>query len=268
MSLGDINRVLNSFNNNEVFEYLREVNPELISGKVKPLDSRISDLKLEVLMEANFLSQGISLSLATLPFPFCTKNKSSLTYINRGWPGDLIVKYTFEPEVRVWMPLRAGISYPLLALSIIQINVNGGVDFHFAKFSQNYKYEAILPSGDQLWYRNYIKAHQLFFGLNGGVELELSFTKNIALVVEAEGRFGKLRNMKGSIKHEHKYGLGPYEKGTLYFFNRWDSGIEARYSELSVYKKKPKGLGRSNIRKAIMDLSGYSLRVGTKIKLF
>ncbi|MFQ6069937.1 MAG: hypothetical protein ACE5LC_05355 [Candidatus Aminicenantales bacterium] len=269
--VGDINRVLNSFNNNETFEWLREHRPELISGEIRPLDNRIYDLELELLMEANFLPPAFSLSLAASLFPFSTKNESSLTYIYRTWRGDEINKFTFNPELRVWTPFRTGVSYLLLSISLINIRVNGGIEFHSAKFSENSRLVVTYTSGNTEWGGFYLKASQLFFGLQGGIELELNLLRNFALVVEAEGSFAKLRNLKGELQCEHmNKGMYWEEKGSLWICNFWNNRFGARIHAFEISKGRPGGgiILKSDVRKAILDLSGYSFRIGARIRLF
>jgi len=91
------------------------------------------------------------------------------------------------------------------------------------------------------------------------------------LVIEAQSRYAKWEKLKGkSWKESESFGNQGEEKGTLYYFNKWDLGIGTRYDDLAVWKDTDFDSIEDivNIRTAILDLSGYSLRFGIRIKLF
>ncbi|MDH5203245.1 MAG: hypothetical protein OEW69_08310 [Nitrospirota bacterium] len=99
-------------------------------------------------------------------------------------------------------------------------------------------------------------------------------TKKLALVGEVEGRYVKLSNLFGRMEIEYDWGGGNiiiYEqKGSLYYFTMWDYDIGAYRANLEVWEKPPEGSFREvdNVRKACLDLSGISFRVGIRMRLF
>lgn len=80
-----------------------------------------------------------------------------------------------------------------------------------------------------------------------------------------------MKNLKGKKWAESEFfGISGEDKGTLYYFNTWDIGIGTRYDDLTVWEEIPFARigGIYNERKAVLDLNGYSVRAGIRIKLF
>ncbi len=93
--------------------------------------------------------------------------------------------------------------------------------------------------------------------------MEYSLTKNLALVVEAQGRYARIKNLKGTVQN----GTNP-QGGSLYYFSWTIEGAWIMpHHSLEIFEKPPCAIfGKGD--KAILDLSGLSLRIGIKIKLF
>lgn len=268
-SWGDINKCLESFNNNELFEYMRSYFPELISGEIIKLDNFASDWEAELRID---ITRRFALSLA-ISETIIRKNESSLTYIDRHLIGDQISAWTYKPEVKVSTPVKLGIYYTLPFSSKININFNAGIGYYSAKVSEYRKLEEIYPSGNSEWVSRHWETNPKgVFGFHSGIGLEYSLIKNFALVVEVQRRYAKIKNLNGIMRGEAKYSEGIYLewKGALYFFNMWDLGIGTRYDDLEVWERPPDVSIRDlvDIRKAVLDLTGYSFRVGIRIRLF
>ena len=268
-SWGDINECLESFNNNELFEYMRSYFPELISGEIIKLDNFASDWEAELRID---ITRRFALSLA-ISETIIRKNESSLTYIDRHLIGDQISAYTYKPEVKVSTPVRLGIYYTLPFSSKINITFNAGIGYYSAKVSEYMRYEKTLPTGETEWtVRDWETNRKRVCGFHGGIGLEFSLIKNFALVVEVQRRYVKLKDLKGIMQRESSRSEGIHEeKGNLYYFNIYDPGIWTRYDDLEVWTSPPDFSiwdGVRDIRKAVLDLTGYSFRVGIRIRLF
>lgn len=116
-------------------------------------------------------------------------------------------------------------------------------------------------------------------GFHAGLELEYNLSKNLALVVEAQGRYVKLANFKGKNQYfiqewlptGELYNTVRYEvHGTLYYCTLEDPGLGARYADLLVWDKIPfvSIYFYDNIRKVKLDLSRFAVRIGLKLRLF
>lgn len=265
---GDINKSLGSFNCNDVFEETRNIAPELISGEIKKLKNFFHDWETELIISLN---PNIAISLATSG-SLQRRNESSLTYIYRGFAGDQISEYTFIPEVRVSMPVKLGIYYTFSNGTKTNFFLKGGIAYNSATTSEIRRYELTPPIGASEWVvRQWKTNHKLFSEFYLGIGVEYYFKKNIAFVVEARGVYAKIKGLEGTMQSEHIFaGIYGEREGTLYFFNMWDGVIGTRYNDLEIWDNPPEGSFRDleNVRKAVLDLSGFSLRVGIKVSLF
>jgi hypothetical protein len=99
--------------------------------------------------------------------------------------------------------------------------------------------------------------------------LEYNIANNLALVLEVKGRYAR-SNPQG--KETSSWFEEPFiiEEGNLYIGERnlLYEGYGEHCPDLVFYKSKPIGDEFQNMREAVLDLSGFSLRAGIRIKLF
>lgn len=270
-AIGDMNKTLESFNNNYMFELARLNTPDLINGEIVALENKNLDLEAEFRLH---ISPKIALSFATSS-PVIKKNESSLTYIIRGLAGDQIDNYTFRPKIKAWMPIRLGICYSLFSSPRMNLVFQAGVGYYIAKISEYEELEIGLLLGGTFWETYYWKAHTIEgSAVHSGIILEFNLTKKLALVGEVQGRYVKLSDLFGRMDVK-KYvnegnGITLEQKGSLYYFTMWDDDIGAYRANLEVWEKPPEGSISEidNVRKARLDLSGISFRVGIRMRLF
>jgi len=271
-AIGDMNKTLESFNNNFMFGLARLNPPDyLIDGEIVALENKNLDLEAEFRLH---ISPKIALSFATSS-PVIKKNESSLTYIHMGSAGDQISNYTFRPKIKAWMPIRIGICYSLFSSPRMNLVFQAGVGYYIAKISEYEELEIGLPLGGTFWETYYWKAHTIEgSGVHSGIVLEFNLTKKLALVGEVEGRYVKLSDLFGRMEVKRYVdegnGITLEQKGSLYYFTMWDDHIGAYYANLEVWEKLPGGSMREvdNVKKACLDLSGVSFRVGIRMRLF
>ncbi len=268
--IGDVNTCLESFNNNRVFMDYRKYKPDQLVGEIKTLDGKTSNWEAELRFD---LTPRIGFGIATAG-PFHARNESSITYTFVGYAGPQITTWTFKPEIKVSNPVRLSIYYTILSHPKINFSVGGGFGFYPAKVAQFLKIYIIDPAGfpsgsEEYW----VTKRNFSLGFHGNVVLEYYFTRRLALAAELQQRFVKIRGLKGILKSNSIPPQFYYEEsGTLYYFTEWDLLIIewARHARLTVWSKIWEGsvTERHDIRKAVLDLSGYSFRIGIRIRLF
>ena len=268
LAIGDVNDCLESFNNNEAFVYYRKYLPDRIEGEIKTLDNRTSHWEVELRFD---LTPRIGFGIATSG-PFRKHNESSVTHTYVGYAGPQITSYTFKPEIKVSYPLRSSLYYTIFSHPKINLSIGGGVGLYNARVSQFLRIDVTSPDSPTDWREWLWETKRNFsLGLHGNVVLEYNITNRIALVAELQGRYTRISSLKGAVNSINSEGFH-YEKesGTLYYFTQWDFLIGARYASLAVWEKPPElSVKRiEDTRKAFLDLSGHSLRVGIRIRLF
>jgi hypothetical protein len=111
-------------------------------------------------------------------------------------------------------------------------------------------------------------------GLHGGIGFEYNIANNLVLVLEIQGRYVRIKNLKGRRYYSQTFPFemssGEEEAGTLYIGERdlTNEGYGENCPDLIISPSLPSGNGFKNIREAILDLSGYSLKAGIRIRLF
>jgi len=104
-------------------------------------------------------------------------------------------------------------------------------------------------------------------GFYGGAGLEFNIANNLALVLEIQGRYGRI-DLEG--KKIFSVWELPWveEEGKLYIGERdlLDEGYGEHCPDLVISQSAPSG--NVKVREAILDLSGFSLKAGIRIKLF
>ena len=159
------------------------------------------------------------------------------------------------------IPVKIGVYYCLSRASKLRFFVSGGVGYYSVKTSEVYENE-----WNGSWSLEHQSAKGEGFGFHGGMGLELDVFKNIAIVVEGYGRYAKIKELEGDRDWSMSFGPPGSWKGGLYYFES-----DAPYGwlpNITISDKNPSQPFRRNVRKAAVDLSGFTLRIGFKIRLF
>jgi opacity protein-like surface antigen len=267
LPLADINKCLSSVNNNETFKYWRENDPSRIDGKIAQLNSWLPDWDAELMININpVIGVGIATSGA-----FNRQNESSLTYTIISSVGNQITAMSYEPEIQVSMPIKLSVYYALHPRKSRNIFFTAGIGYYEGRIKEYFKYEVTTPSGGYGWSTRYWETDRKFsLGFHYGVGMEYILTKNLTLVIEACGRYVRINDFKARARYESSDSSYIETAGSLYYFTMFDMGIGARYADLEVWEKPPELSiwDMDDVRKAALNLSGVSLRIGIRIKLF
>jgi hypothetical protein len=265
LSIGDFNKYLESINDvSDLYTW------ESVTGEIKELNNYTYDWEGELRID---ISRRFAVGLSTSG-SIHRKNESYL-YLSRKVLDEEYIDIVFtKPEVKVWMPVKLGVYFNFLYTSKLKVFSTLGLGYYSASISEYKKIEEVDPYGDTDWaWRNWEINHKGKLSFIGGIGMEYYLTKNLALVVEAQGMYAKIKNLKGSMQKEQKREEGRISKknGTLYYFIFNDEYFwDAPHIDIEIREESPEyQYGYvDTYRKASMDLSGFSLRVGIIIKLF
>jgi hypothetical protein len=251
MNVGDINSYLKSFDN-----YLRETTT-YEGGKTKVIHY-IPDLEGEVRFDISSrfaISIGIGQTHG--------KKESAFQYIevapfdpNAKW----LHSYYIIQKVSV-LPLKLGSYYSLPLISRINLFLNGGLGYYFSKCSLLIEshVDPGIPEPTSVTYDLSSRG----FGLYGGFGFEFKIINFLTLGLEIQGRYAKIKNLEGSSWY------GPEKaEGTLYIGEVYSTTYKIYSPCLIISSSEPSGDEFRNIRKAELNLSGYSLRACIRIRPF
>jgi hypothetical protein len=244
MKVGDINNFLKSLDN-----YLRETT-DYEGGKIETLNY-FPDLSLELRLD---LSSRFAVSLGMGVMSKKGETGFDCTGI---FPPYTYYRSYVKQEIKV-LPLTLKIYYSMLSSSRFHLSLDFGLAYFFSKFSLIiYESNPLMPL--PVTYSISSRGP----GLIGGIGFEYNLANFLALVFEAQGRYSKLRGPEGNT-----YGTVEDGGGVLYIGEKYYAAHNRFRPYLITSSSKPSGGDLRNFREAVMDLSGLSLKLGLRIKLF
>ena len=282
MAVGDLNTYLVTFNNNDLFKYIRENNPTWgeVQGNILPLSGKYAIWDIELLMEIN---PKIRIGFSTHS-PQGKKKLDRLVYIMREPGATTGITYTIYSGYMNYSPLEFSVSYNLWERKKISLSLGVGTGIYRATISRHI-YMDIYTSNESGSKRSPIRRilesgrpYLPALGGFGNVSVKYAVSSRLSFIAEAKARYGKISNFKGSefslyIDDNGNIGYNEY-KGKLWFYpTNIDYWIGTSYSQLEISPVKPDMVWLSesileNIRKANLNLTCLSFGIGLKIRLF
>ena len=270
-AIGDMNSHLKSINKNETFEYWRKHDPTSIAGEIKALDNWGYDSEIELRID---LGPRLSIGI-TVAMPFRRRNESTLSFAareERGLGGQT-TEIHYRPEIKLAMPIKTSLYYLLREGTRLKVYLMGGIGYYPGKLAEYYRHTITnfggFPELAEHWVSLDWNAKGRYpFGVHGGLGIEYPVSKSLFLVMDIQTRYVRIGNLQGSSDYRGSDGTYVEEKGSLFYFTYGDPGIKTSYKCLDVWATSEKAGARlGDFRKAVLDLSGFSLRVGVRINL-
>jgi len=92
----------------------------------------------------------------------------------------------------------------------------------------------------------------------GGLGISVEINPYLQLFIEGIARKAKISGFQGEIKKG--------EKGTLFYFEEYDSNLDFWQGKVEILSEKPDGEEFRSIQEAVVDFSGFSVKIGVIIK--
>jgi opacity protein-like surface antigen len=267
MRVGDTNIHLESFDG-----YVSEMT-DYEGGMIKKLANYNSELEKTPEFELRLdISPKFAIS-AGIGF-ITEKNESNFQFTDQV-PSEPINFHTISTEPKVSATLlKLGTYYTIPLIRRVNLFLNGGINYYFSKVSlyKSHGFHAEIDLSPYFKEDKYDVSSNNF-GLYGGMGFEYKISNYLALAMEFRGRYAKMKNLKGTRLFRNGRHMFPppeeSEEGILYIGERYmtDGWIDGYRPDLIISPSRPSGAEFRNIREAALDLSGYSLRLGIRIKL-
>jgi opacity protein-like surface antigen len=169
--------------------------------------------------------------------------------------------YCTKPWLRI-----TPISFALLYYPLRFIYVKAGIDYTFARCAYFYRFSYPDPyEQTDFWQEWKGEASSSGFGYQLGLGLEWSLGSRVSLIAEAAYRHGRLDDLEGEDFYQESTNYESHERGTLYRIQASAGGPET-YPLVFIRDRQPSEAGVVDFRRAELDLSGYSLRLGLKVR--
>ena len=163
--------------------------------------------------------------------------------------------FTTQPKIQA-LPLTAFISFYPTPSFFLKM----GLEYYFAKAFYLYRFET-GTSWDE--WKGEADARDL--GLLGGFGFEWKLFEPLSFVIEAIGRYAQIKGFEGENTYRDSDGSFSTENGKLYFYQGSTSSDET-VPLLFIRETEPSDPNVSDLKEATLDFSGFSLKVGIKIR--
>jgi hypothetical protein len=169
--------------------------------------------------------------------------------------GPAVQSFTTRPKIQA-LPVRVGLAY----FPVSGLYAKAGVEFIIT----NCRYFYRFVNGN-FWRQWDGDASSHGLGITGGIGYVLQVNSVIGVFAEASGRYAHIKGLDGTDHFTDSDGADSTENGKLYIYQGNLTGDKS-YSLLYVLDKIPYGGGVSDPREATLNLSGFSLKGGIKIR--
>jgi opacity protein-like surface antigen len=170
----------------------------------------------------------------------------------------------WEPEFSL-IPITLSSYYSFPISSKMNTFLKAGIGYYFVKVSLRGREEYESFFGMSGWEEEEGEAKDNGVGFHGGLGFEYNMTGSIALYAEGMGRYLKIKDWQ--FEGTTTYSSGVLESsGTVWYTEELLEPLGKYYPGLQILEQKPFGPNYRNVRKAAIDLSGFSFRVGIRIR--
>ena len=230
------------------------------------VNSELSKLSLGIDFGAEFILQFTDSMGVGLGVGYITASNDSTLAVHVTALG-IGYSENYKPSVSV-VPLTLSFHYFLPLGSSVRLHFFAGPGLYLATVKFDSTLIATLGAievGKAVL--AYTPDTKLAFGFQGGIGIEFGLSRNIALLLDAAGRYLSISGLSGSWVLDGHEGLIPVHMtgtGTFYYYESEGGGNY--YGTLDVSDTLPSGGFIRNVREASISLSGIQFQTGVRIR--
>ena len=275
ISVGDLNTTLVSINSG--YDGIRSsFSPWGCVGEIRPIPHRYMDWEAE--LQWDFL-WGFGLGIA-ISAPTEYSGRSFLTFSIMQDGLHQTEDNTYTSHIRVSAPIKVYLHKSFVFLRDVSASFCGGLGFYNAQLTQSYIYQVRAPLGGQFLTSTLFDVRGRRLGTHAGIALEYRLNKRVSLVAGGQWRFAKIDMLKGnSLTETQVFDVAgnltfintSSTDGILYHYIGLDFSTGRMREKLVVENLDPPWYGidlPTDIRRAFLDLGGFTLKIGLRIGLF
>ena len=231
-------------------------------GGFNDLNTLGGEIGVEVLFN---LTENFALGFGFGNFP--RKPQSNLS-VNE--PGVISLETIFDPRISS-SSLTLSLYYFYPFTSSLKVYINSGAGLYLSKVALNtnaeYDETGVLSYSETVE----LSTHDLAYGFQGGIGVEMTVGGYMGVFIEASGRYSKLKSYNGRLKYTFLSSEGAVvirtTSGDLWYFEKYNATLDNWYAQIQVSEEAPTGSDVRNARAFAVDLSGFSIKVGIRLKL-
>ncbi len=212
----------------------------------------VSELKMVYQFGAEFLLPLTPKLSFLIGADYLIGNKESLVDFTAG---PAVQSFTTRPKIQA-LPVRVGLAY----FPVSGLYAKAGVEFIITNCRYFYRFVS-----DNFWQQWDGDASSQGLGITGGIGYIFHVNSIIGVFAEASGRYAHIKGLEGTDHFTDSSGSDSTEDGKLYIYQGHVTGDKSYYL-LYVRDKIPSEGGVSDPIEATLNLSGFSLKIGIKIR--
>lgn len=158
-------------------------------------------------------------------------------------------------KVNAWpLTLSGYFFYPLGKK--LDVFVKGGTGLIWAKYIEREGGKPLTGDTYNYWWHQEASAQSLIF--LGGLGIIYKIDSSLGFFIEGGARWAKISGFQGKTPEG--------EEGDLYFFEEYDSDLDFWHAKYLTFTEEPTGDNFRSVKKAVVDFSGFSAKIGLLIK--
>ena len=189
-----------------------------------------------------------------------------------GIPGifTLSSEYSIKPVISA-LPITLNVHYLLPAGSKLSFDFHAGIGYYLTMLDFSGKDVLSDSFFDQIsehWTEDTtFSATKGGLGFQAGVGFEFDMTTRVAIVCDVFGRFASVSGFKGKYTYKESGDYTWQESASDYYFWSYDETFDGSpYTQFDFYTEKPEGEGITNAKQGSVDLTGFGITLGLRIK--
>lgn len=187
-------------------------------------------------------------------------NKSSFYWVH---PENNDFTVEVMPSLNV-TPVKLNLYFVVPLMARMKTYLNGGLGIYTVRSTFKYLETSQVP-GQEGTFKSNITANGTGFGLHGGLGLEYNLSSNFSVLVEGIYRSAKLDGLDGKMSIQDYSNANISVEGKIWYFEYLDENT-AQYLSGIRFGEKPEDEELQAVRELELDLSGFSLIIGIKIR--
>jgi len=269
--VGDLNSSLSSVGSK--LDEMKETYPEQVTGEIGPIPTKFENWEAE-LRWAFWQRFSIGISLAGP-----THHYGNSSYMISNSSGTASATVSYESEINISAPLKLNLYYSFPVHSRAHLIINGGIGRYQARIIRTEQAQEVFSDGSSYLGSMVINVRGKTIGYHCGLALEYRINERLTFMAESQWQFAKIKSLDGNLAlSDYEYdasgnvissGNDSWD-GILYHYMGYDSYFGTLTEKLVISEFYPwDGIDfPSEERKAFLDLSGFTFKIGLKIGLF
>lgn len=171
--------------------------------------------------------------------------------------------WVIRPELKV-IPIKAGLYFLIPLGGGSYFTLDAGAGWYSVDYNWSWKGE----DGSGYWAEINQEASAQDIGYHAGLGFEIGLGPHFALLLEGRARYAEISGFEGTLEYKDSFGGSDLDQGKLYYWR--EPVFSKKYTFVFIHESEtPSFTGLSPaefVREAVVDLTGFSLQAGLKIK--